>query len=51
MNFDWLQICAEGQTTACIPPVQLAYLVALHRRGRPVRRHRAAGRATSRRPS
>ena len=29
MNFDWLQVCAEGQTTPCIQPIQLGYLVAL----------------------
>ena len=29
MNFDWLQVCAEGQTTPCVAPIQLAYLVAL----------------------
>jgi energy-coupling factor transport system substrate-specific component len=29
MDFGWLTICAEGQTTPCIAPVQLAYLVAL----------------------
>ena len=29
MNLDWLQICAEGQTTPCVAPIQLAYLVAL----------------------
>jgi energy-coupling factor transport system substrate-specific component len=26
---DWLQICAEGQETPCVAPIQLAYLVAL----------------------
>ncbi|HEY8818589.1 MAG TPA: hypothetical protein VIM25_07200 [Candidatus Limnocylindrales bacterium] len=26
---DWLQVCAEGQTTPCVAPVQVAYLVAL----------------------
>ncbi len=26
---DWLQICADGQTTPCIQPVQVGYLVAL----------------------
>jgi hypothetical protein len=26
---DWLQVCAAGQTTPCVAPVQLAYLVAL----------------------
>src|SRR6478672_9824488 len=26
---DWLQICADGQTTPCVSPVQLAYLAAL----------------------
>ncbi len=29
MNLDWLQVCAEGQTTPCVAPIQLAYLVAL----------------------
>jgi len=29
MNLDWLQICAEGQTTPCVAPIQLAYLAAL----------------------
>jgi len=29
MSFDWLTLCAEGQTTDCIPPVQVAYLIAL----------------------
>jgi energy-coupling factor transport system substrate-specific component len=29
MDFSWLTICAEGQTTPCIAPVQVAYLVAL----------------------
>src|SRR6476660_2267114 len=29
MNLDWLQVCAEGQTTHCVAPIQLAYLVAL----------------------
>jgi len=29
MEFDWLTLCAEGQAENCIPPVQLAYLVAL----------------------
>ena len=29
MDFGWLTVCAEGQTTPCIAPVQLAYLVAL----------------------
>ena len=32
MNFnglDWLQICADGQTTPCIQPIQVWYLVAL----------------------
>ena len=29
MNFDWLQVCAEGQTTPCIQPIQLGYLAAL----------------------
>ena len=51
MNLDWLQICAEGQTTPCVAPIQVAYLVALARRGRPARRSSAAGRATSRPPS
>jgi hypothetical protein len=29
MDFSWLTICAEGQTTPCVAPVQVAYLVAL----------------------
>ena len=29
MDLTWLQICAEGQTTPCVAPIQLAYLVAL----------------------
>ena len=29
MNLDWLQICAEGQTTPASRPIQPAYLVAL----------------------
>src|SRR4029453_5703650 len=29
MNFSWLTICPEGQTTDCIQPVQLLYLAAL----------------------
>jgi hypothetical protein len=29
MNLDWLQVCAEGQTTPCVGALQLAYLVAL----------------------
>ena len=29
MDFGWLTVWAEGQTTPCIAPVQLAYLVAL----------------------
>ena len=29
MTLDWLKVCAEGQTDGCIPPIQLAYLVAL----------------------
>jgi hypothetical protein len=29
MDFNWLTICAAGQTTDCIPPIQVAYLVAL----------------------
>jgi hypothetical protein len=29
MDFGWLTLCAEGQTENCIPPVQVAYLVAL----------------------
>jgi hypothetical protein len=29
MNLDWLQICAEGQTTPCVAPIQVGYLVAL----------------------
>ena len=26
---DWLQMCADGQTTPCIQPIQVGYLVAL----------------------
>jgi hypothetical protein len=26
---EWLRVCAEGQTTPCVAPIQLAYLVAL----------------------
>lgn len=29
MDFKWLTICAEGQTTDCIPTIQVAYLVAV----------------------
>jgi energy-coupling factor transport system substrate-specific component len=29
MNLEWLQICADGQTTPCVAPIQVAYLVAL----------------------
>jgi len=29
MDLSWLTICAEGQTTGCIPTIQLVYLVAL----------------------
>lgn len=29
MNLDWLQVCADGQTTPCVAPIQVAYLVAL----------------------
>lgn len=29
MNLDWLQICAEGQTTPCVAPIQVGYLVAV----------------------
>lgn len=29
MNFDWLKVCAEGQTTGCIPTIQVVYLVAV----------------------
>jgi len=29
MGLDWLQICAEGQTTPCVAPIQVGYLVAL----------------------
>jgi hypothetical protein len=29
MDLGWLQICAEGQTTPCVAPVQVAYLAAL----------------------
>jgi energy-coupling factor transport system substrate-specific component len=28
-SFDWIRICAEGQTEGCIPPVQAAYLATL----------------------
>jgi hypothetical protein len=27
MNLDWLQVCAEGQTTPCVAPIQVAYLL------------------------
>jgi hypothetical protein len=29
MDLKWLQICAEGQTTPCVAPIQVWYLVAL----------------------
>jgi hypothetical protein len=29
VKLDWLTICAEGQTENCVPPIQVAYLVAL----------------------
>jgi len=29
MNLTWLQVCADGQTTPCVAPIQVAYLVAL----------------------
>jgi hypothetical protein len=29
MDLSWLTICAEGQTTGCIPTIQVVYLVAL----------------------
>ena len=29
MKLDWLRVCAEGQTTDCIPGIQLAYLAVL----------------------
>src|SRR5512135_60227 len=29
MSFDWLRLCSAGQTSGCVPPIQLAYLVAL----------------------
>jgi len=29
VDLTWLQICAEGQTTPCVAPIQLWYLVAL----------------------
>jgi hypothetical protein len=29
MDLSWLQVCAEGQTEGCIPPIQLVYLAAL----------------------
>jgi hypothetical protein len=29
MSFDWLQLCSAGQTEGCVPPDQLAYLLAL----------------------
>lgn len=28
-SFDWIRICAEGQTEGCVPPVQAAYLAIL----------------------
>ncbi|HEV8488936.1 MAG TPA: hypothetical protein VGQ58_04020 [Candidatus Limnocylindrales bacterium] len=29
MKFDWLRVCAEGQTTDCVGAIQLIYLVAV----------------------
>ena len=29
MSLSWLTICAEGQTTDCIPQIQLAYLLGI----------------------
>lgn len=29
MDLTWLQICAEGQETPCVAPIQIAYLVAI----------------------
>jgi hypothetical protein len=29
MDLSWLQVCAEGQTTGCIPTIQVLYLAAL----------------------
>ena len=29
MDLSWLRVCAEGQTTGCIPTIQLLYLAAL----------------------
>ncbi|HEY6057991.1 MAG TPA: energy-coupling factor ABC transporter permease, partial [Candidatus Limnocylindrales bacterium] len=29
MSFDWVHLCAEGETEGCIPPIQVAYLVAV----------------------
>jgi len=29
MDLGWLQICAEGQTTPCVAPIQVAYLAGL----------------------
>jgi len=29
MELNWLSVCAEGQTANCIPPLQVAYLIAL----------------------
>ena len=29
MDLNWLTICAEGQTSGCIPTIQVVYLVAL----------------------
>ena len=29
MSFDWLQICSADQTSACVQPVQVAYLAVL----------------------
>jgi hypothetical protein len=29
MNLDWLQVCADGQTTPCVAPIQVAYLIAV----------------------
>ncbi len=28
-SFEWLRLCAEGQTDGCVPPVQAAYLAIL----------------------
>ena len=29
MKLDWLTVCSDGQTTPCVPAIQLAYLVVL----------------------